>query len=92
MAEDKTKSLTQHPGDDKSTSDLKAEAALKQEQAAADAATHKQAKGSVLVRAVNGDITHLFTSQVFTQEPKKATVDAYLQAQIDAGKVEVVQP
>ena len=51
----------------------------------------EQAK-TVFVRAVRGELRHLFTNVVFTSDPKKATVDGFLQAQIDAGKLEVVQP
>lgn len=44
------------------------------------------------VRAVHGEMRHLFTNVVFTGDPKKVEVDGFLQAQIDAGKLEVVQP
>ena len=44
------------------------------------------------VRAVRGEMRHLFTNVVFTSDPKKVEVDGFLQAQIDAGKLEVVQP
>lgn len=47
---------------------------------------------TVFVRAVHGDMRHLFTNVVFTSDPKKVEVDSFLQAQIDAGKLEVVQP
>ena len=46
----------------------------------------------VFVRAVHGEMRHLFTNVVFTSDPKKVEVDGFLQAQIDAGKLEVVQP
>jgi hypothetical protein len=47
---------------------------------------------SVFVRATQGELRHLFTNVVFTSDPKKVEVDGFLQAQIDAGKLEVVQP
>jgi hypothetical protein len=47
---------------------------------------------TVFVRAVQGEMRHLFTNVVFTSDPKKVEVDGFLQAQIDAGKLEVVQP
>lgn len=47
---------------------------------------------TVFVRAVRGEMRHLFTNVVFTSDPKKVEVDGFLQAQIDAGKLEVVQP
>lgn len=46
----------------------------------------------VYVRAVRGELRHLFTNVVFGSEPKKAEIDGFLQAQIDAGKLEIVQP
>lgn len=46
----------------------------------------------VYVRAVNGDMRHLFTNVVFDKNPKKVQIDGFLQSQIDAGKLEVVQP
>lgn len=55
------------------------------------AAKPKAAK-SVFVRATGGDIRHLFTNVVFNQDPKKVEVDGFLQAQIDAGKIEIVPP
>lgn len=39
--------------------------------------------------APHGDILHLFTSVVFTKDPKKAEVDSFLQAQLDAGKLQI---
>jgi hypothetical protein len=47
---------------------------------------------AVFVRAVQGEMRHLFTNVVFTTDPKKVEIDGFLQAQIDAGKLEVVQP
>lgn len=45
----------------------------------------------VFVRAVHGEMRHLFTNVVFTTDPKKVEVDGFLQAQLDAGKLEIVQ-
>lgn len=47
---------------------------------------------TAFVRAVRGEMRHLFTNTVFTTDPKKVEIDGFLQAQIDAGKLEVVQP
>lgn len=44
------------------------------------------------VVAVHGELLHLFTNVVFTKDPKKVTIDGFLQAQIDAGKLQVVTP
>jgi len=49
------------------------------------------ANESVFVRAVHGEMRHLFTNVVFNTDPKKVAIDGFLQAQIDAGKLEVVQ-
>lgn len=46
----------------------------------------------VYVRAVYGDMRHLFTNVVFTSDPKKVELDSFIQSQIDAGKMEIVQP
>jgi hypothetical protein len=46
----------------------------------------------VYVKSVGGDLLHLFTNVVFDKNPKKVELDGFLQAQIDAGKLEVVQP
>ena len=46
----------------------------------------------VFVRAVHGEMRHLFTNVVFTCDPKKVEIDGFTQAQIDAGKLEIVQP
>lgn len=46
---------------------------------------------SVYVRAVRGDILHLFNNTLITGNPVKMTIDGFLQSQIDAGKVEVVR-
>lgn len=50
------------------------------------------AMDGVFVRAVHGEMRHLFTNVVFNGDPKKVEIDGFLQAQIDAGKLEVVQP
>lgn len=47
---------------------------------------------TVYVKSVGGDFRHLFTNVVFDKNPKKVEMDGFLQAQIDAGKLEVVQP
>lgn len=52
----------------------------------------KVANKLVYVRAVHGDMRHLFTNVVFTSDPKKVELDSFLQVQIDAGKMEIVQP
>jgi hypothetical protein len=49
-----------------------------------------KAPAKVYVRAVHGELHHLFTGVVFTADPKKVEIDGFLQAQIDAGKVEIV--
>ncbi len=52
----------------------------------------KQTKGpkKVFVRATHGEMLHLFTGVRFTADPKKVELDSFTQAQIDAGKLEVV--
>jgi uncharacterized protein YaiL (DUF2058 family) len=42
------------------------------------------------VKAVNGNMHHLFTGVVFTQDPKRVEIDDYVQAQLSAGKLEIV--
>ena len=42
------------------------------------------------VRAVHGALHHLFTGVTFTADPKKVEIDGFLQAQLDAGKLEIV--
>lgn len=54
-----------------------------------------KAKGpkTVFVQTKNGgELRHLFTNVVFGSEPKRHEIDGFLQAQIDAGKLVVVQP
>lgn len=41
----------------------------------------------VYVRAAQGEFLHLFTNTRFGAEAKKAPLDTFLQAQIDAGKL-----
>jgi len=48
--------------------------------------------GQVYVVAVHGDLRHLYTNVVFTKDPKKVSIDGFLQAQLDAGKLQVVNP
>lgn len=43
----------------------------------------------VLVSAVHGDLRHLFTNAVFTKYPQKVELDSFLQAQLDAGKLQL---
>lgn len=50
----------------------------------------KTQDSAVYVRSVNGPLLHLFTNTVFTGDPKKTTIDGFLQAQLDAGKLEIV--
>lgn len=47
---------------------------------------------AVYVVAVYGELRHLFTNVVFTKDPKKVIIDGFLQAQLDAGKLQVVTP
>lgn len=47
-------------------------------------------KKLVYVRAVHGALHHLFTGVTFTADPKKVEIDGFLQAQLDAGKLEIV--
>lgn len=44
------------------------------------------------VRSIHGTMLHLFTNVVFTCDPKKVELDSFTQSQIDAGKLEIVQP
>lgn len=46
----------------------------------------------VYVRTVNASMLHLYTNVVFTVDPKKVPMDDFLRAQIDAGKLLVVEP
>lgn len=41
------------------------------------------------LKTVHGDMTNLHTNEVFTTDPKKATVDQFILNQLDAGKIEV---
>lgn len=43
----------------------------------------------VMVYAVYGDMLHLYTNVWFTKDPKKVEVDAFIQAQLDAGKLAI---
>lgn len=49
-----------------------------------------RSKKAVYVRAVYGNLHHLFTGVTFTTDPKKVEIDGFLQAQLDAGKLEIV--
>lgn len=55
-------------------------------------ATKKQTQpaSGVWVVAAHGGMLHLHTNVWFTKEPKKVEVDDFLQAQLDAGKLVVV--
>ena len=55
-----------------------------------DDAPKIRAKKAVYVRAVYGNLHHLFTGVTFTTDPKKVEIDGFLQAQLDAGKLEIV--
>lgn len=44
-----------------------------------------------LLRTVHGPMVHPFTNVVFNGEPKPAEIDSWVQSQIDAGKMVVVQ-
>lgn len=44
----------------------------------------------VWVRAVYGDMLNLYTNVWLTKDPKKVEVDPYIQAQLDAVKLEIV--
>lgn len=48
--------------------------------------------GPAYVVAVHGELRHLYTNVVFTKDPKKVLIDGFLQAQLDAGKLQVVTP
>ena len=52
--------------------------------------TEPKAPAKFWVRAVHGNLLHLFTNVVFTSDPKKVEIDGFLQAQLDAGKLEIV--
>lgn len=52
----------------------------------------KIADKGVYVRATRGDIRHLFTNVVFTSDPKKVELDNFVQVQVTAGKLEIIQP
>lgn len=43
----------------------------------------------VWVRAVYGDMLNLYTNTWLTKDPKRVEVDQYIQAQLDAGKLEI---
>lgn len=50
-----------------------------------------QATSVKRVRAVHGTLRHLFTNEVFTPDSeKKVEIDSFVQSQIDAGKLEIV--
>lgn len=55
-----------------------------------DDAPKTRAKKAAYVRAVYGNLHHLFTGVTFTTDPKKVEIDGFLQAQLDAGKLEIV--
>lgn len=42
------------------------------------------------IRAVHGSMTHLYTNKVFGVDPVKVEIDGFVQAQLDAGKLEIV--
>lgn len=60
---------------------------------AAETAAKKPAETpGVYVKAVHGELRHLFTNVVFSSDPKKVQMDSFLKAQIDAGKLAIVTP
>lgn len=60
--------------------------------AAAPAAhIHKSTVKKAYVKAVYGDMVHLFTGVRITQDPKKIEIDQFAQAQLDAGKWAIVE-
>lgn len=69
-----------------------ADAAEQPTQAPEVAGTPEDEPEAVYVVAVYGELRHLFTNVVFTKDPKKITIDGFLQAQLDAGKLQVVTP
>jgi len=44
----------------------------------------------VWVRTVNAPMLHLYTNTWLTHDPKKVEVDAFVRAQLEAGKLVVV--
>lgn len=42
------------------------------------------------IKAVRGDMLHLFTGVLFTQDPKKVEIDGFVRVQLDAGKLQIV--
>lgn len=50
------------------------------------------APATVWVKATRGEFHNIFNGTVYGADPKKIEVDAWLQAQIDANKLTVVQP
>lgn len=49
--------------------------------------TSKKAPRKEYVRAVHGELRHLFTNEVFTATPKKVEVDNFIEVQVEAGKL-----
>ena len=39
------------------------------------------------VRAVHGEMRHLFTNELFTATPKKVEIDNFIEVQVEAGKL-----
>ena len=44
------------------------------------------------VRAAKGEMRHLFTNEVFNDTPKKVDLDAFVMAQVEAGKLVIGEP
>jgi hypothetical protein len=86
--------LPDEPGAEPSVvaSDAEAEAAAAAEaEAAAAAEAAVPAPAKVRIVAVHGDFYHQLTGQKFTQtEETEVDLDSFLQVQIDAGKLRVV--
>ena len=54
---------------------------------AAKTVAKEEGLAKAYVRTNSGTMVHLFTNVVFTQDPKKVEIDAFVQAQLDAGKL-----
>lgn len=60
---------------------------------AADAAPAEYPeKGYVKVKAPTSELHHVLTGAVFSEDPKKVEIDAFVKAQIEAGKLQIVEP
>lgn len=57
-----------------------------------DAAPDATEAEQVYVVAVNGNMLNLFTDVWITKDPKKVPLDDFIKGQVEAGKLEIVQP